>query len=108
MSKESVTKVVAIIAANVFAIAFASTPLAAKNIDRPLPTVLSGAMQGCQWFINGNQYPNRNTLDVKLGERAEIVLINNTPMGHSMHLHDGADTQFWQPEQVKLEKLSLE
>ena len=148
----------------------ASAPLAAKKIDRSLPAVLSGTMQGYQWFINGNQYPNRNTLDVKLGERVEIVLINNTPMGHPMHLHDGAfqvveingkpisgaqrdtievpphatikiafdadniglwplhchigyhadsgmmtllkydgaDTQFWQPEQVKLEKLSLD
>ena len=147
----------------------ASAPLAAKKIDRSLPAVLSGTMQGYQWFINGNQYPNRNTLDVKLGERVEIVLINNTPMGHPMHLHDGAfqvveingkpmsgaqrdtievpphatikivfdadniglwplhchigyhadsgmmtllkydgaDTQFWQPEQVKLEKLDL-
>ena len=169
MSNTSVTKVVAIIAANVFAIAFASAPLAAKKIDRSLPAVLSGTMQGYQWFINGNQYHNRKTLDVKLGERVEIVLINNTPMGHPMHLHDGAfqvveingkpisgaqrdtievpphatikiafdadniglwplhchigyhadsgmmtllkydgaDTQFWQPEQVKLEKLDL-
>ncbi len=148
----------------------ASAPLAAKKIDRSLPAVLSGTMQGYEWFINGNQYPNRKTLDVKLGERVEIVLINNTPMGHPMHLHDGAfqvveingkpisgaqrdtievpphatikiafdadniglwplhchigyhadsgmmtllkydgaDTQFWQPEQVKLEKLSLD
>ena len=148
----------------------AIAPLAAKKIDRSLPAVLTGTMQGYQWFINGNQYPNRKTLDVKLGERVEIVLINNTPMGHPMHLHDGAfqvveingkpisgaqrdtievpphatmkiafdadnvglwplhchigyhsdsgmmtllkydgaDTQFWQPEQVKLEKLSLE
>ena len=86
----------------------ASAPLAPKKIGRSLPAVLGGTMQGYQWFINGNQYPNRNTLDVKLGERVEIVLINNTPMGHPMHLHDGADMQFWQPEQVKLEKLSLE
>ena len=147
----------------------ASAPLAPKKIGRSLPAVLGGTMQGYQWFINGNQYPNRNTLDVKLGERVEIVLINNTPMGHPMHLHDGAfqvveingkpisgaqrdtievpphatikiafdadniglwplhchigyhadsgmmtllkydgaDTQFWQPEQVKLEKLDL-
>ena len=108
MSKKSVTKVVAIIAVNAFTIAFANAPLAAKNIDRSLPAVLRGTMQGYQWFIKGNQYPNRKTLDMKLGKRVEIVLINNTPMGHPMHLHDGADTQFWQPEQVKLEKLSLD
>ena len=48
MSKKSVTKVVVIIAANAFAIAFASTPLAVKNIDRTLPAVLSGTMQGYQ------------------------------------------------------------
>ena len=93
---------------NAFTIAFANAPLAAKNIDRSLPAVLSGTMQGYQWFIKGNQYPNRKTLDMKLGKRVEIVLINNTPMGHPLHLHDGADTQFWQPEQVKLEKLSLD
>ena len=147
----------------------ASAPLSAKKIDRSLPAVLTGTMQGYQWFINGNKYPNRNTLDVKLGERVEIVFTNQTPMGHPIHLHDGAfqvveingkpisgaqrdtievppnstikiafdadniglwplhchigyhadsgmmtllkydgaDTQFWQPEQVPLEKLDL-
>lgn len=47
-------------------------------------------MDGYQWFINGIKYPTRDVLTVKLGARVEIVLTNNTPMGHPMHLHDGA------------------
>jgi FtsP/CotA-like multicopper oxidase with cupredoxin domain len=39
------------------------------------------------WTINGAAYPNRNSLDVRAGERVQIVLTNNTTMAHPMHLH---------------------
>ncbi|MEN9669477.1 MAG: hypothetical protein RLZZ386_1384 [Planctomycetota bacterium] len=68
----------------------ATAPLVTKKIDRTLPAVLSGTMDGYQWFINGIKYPTRDVLTVKVGERVEMVLTNNTPMGHPMHLHDGA------------------
>ena len=39
------------------------------------------------WTINGAAYPNRNSLDVRIGERVEIDLSNGTSMAHPMHLH---------------------
>ena len=68
----------------------ATAPLVTKKIDRTLPAELTGTMDGYQWFINGIKYPTRDVLTVKLGERVEMVLTNKTPMGHPMHLHDGA------------------
>ncbi len=40
-----------------------------------------------RWTINGAAYPNRNSLDVKQGERVELVIENKTGMSHPMHLH---------------------
>lgn len=70
----------------------AAHPLAKKPVDRTCPAVLDGSMRGYVWTINGAAYPNRNSIDVKRGERVEIVLVNRTSMGHPMHLH-GHDFQ---------------
>jgi FtsP/CotA-like multicopper oxidase with cupredoxin domain len=70
----------------------AARPLPEKKVDRSHPGVLGGRMQGYTWTINGAAYPNREALDVKEGERVEIVLRNITKMGHPMHLH-GHDFQ---------------
>jgi len=39
------------------------------------------------WKINGEAYLNRESLDVRKGERVGIVFTNATSMGHPMHLH---------------------
>jgi FtsP/CotA-like multicopper oxidase with cupredoxin domain len=39
------------------------------------------------WTINGAAYPNRDSLDVRAGERVQIVFTNSTSMAHPMHLH---------------------
>ncbi len=65
----------------------AREPLAQKPVDRSLPSVLGGSMAPYSWTINGAAYPNRNSLDVKEGERVEIVIKNATGMAHPMHLH---------------------
>ena len=67
-------------------------PLEAKKIDRSYPAVLGGNMADYTWTINGAAYPNRKAFDVKKGERVELVLKNDTGMGHPMHLH-GHDFQ---------------
>jgi len=67
-------------------------PLASKPADRTLPAALGGDMATYKWTINGASYPNRQSLNVKGGERVEIVFTNNTTMGHPMHLH-GHDFQ---------------
>lgn len=62
-------------------------PLAQRAVDRTLPAALGGRMAGYIWTINGEAYPNRNSLDVAAGERVEIEFTNTTGMGHPMHLH---------------------
>lgn len=65
----------------------AKDPLPEKPVDRSLPSVLGGSMSPYQWTINGLSYPNRSSLDVKKGERVELVIDNKTSMSHPMHLH---------------------
>jgi FtsP/CotA-like multicopper oxidase with cupredoxin domain len=79
----------------------AARPLADRSVDRTLPAVLGGSMHGYVWTINGGAYPNRDSLDVKRGERVEIVLTNKTSMGHPMHLH-GHDFQVVEIDGQKL------
>lgn len=67
-------------------------PLVERNVDRKLPTALGGNMADYVWTINGQAYPNRESLDVKEGERVEMTFTNTTMMGHPMHLH-GHDFQ---------------
>jgi len=65
----------------------AKQPLPHKPVQRSLPSVLGGNMMTYTWTINGTPYPNRNSLDVKEGERVELVISNTTGMSHPMHLH---------------------
>lgn len=65
----------------------AKKPLQDKPVQRSLPSVLGGNMMTYTWTINGAAYPNRNSLDVKEGERVEFVISNTTAMSHPMHLH---------------------
>lgn len=65
----------------------AEEPLPDKPVQRSLPSVLGGNMMSYAWTINGARYPNRNSLNVKEGERVELVNTNETGMSHPMHLH---------------------
>ena len=65
----------------------AKAPLIDKPVQRSLPSVLGGNMMTYTWTINGTPYPNRNSLNVKEGERVELVISNTTGMSHPMHLH---------------------
>ena len=65
----------------------AKNPLPQKPVQRSLPSVLGGSMITYTWTINGATYPNRNSLNVKEGERVELVISNTTGMSHPMHLH---------------------
>ncbi|HEY8903813.1 MAG TPA: multicopper oxidase family protein [Chthoniobacterales bacterium] len=62
-------------------------PLSRRAADRTLEAALGGKMMGYIWTINGEAYPNRNSLDVTAGERVEVEFTNATGMGHPMHLH---------------------
>jgi len=65
----------------------AKEPLPDKPVQRTLPSVLGGNMMTYIWTINGAPYPNRNSLNVKQGERVELVISNTTGMSHPMHRH---------------------
>jgi FtsP/CotA-like multicopper oxidase with cupredoxin domain len=65
----------------------AKNPLPQRPVQRSLPSVLGGSMMKYTWTINGAPYPNRNSLNVKEGERVELVISNTTGMSHPMHLH---------------------
>ncbi|MGB9474516.1 MAG: multicopper oxidase family protein [Candidatus Udaeobacter sp.] len=65
----------------------AKEPLPDKPVQRKLPSLLGGNMMTYSWTINGAPYPNRNSLNVKQGERVELVISNSTRMSHPMHLH---------------------
>jgi FtsP/CotA-like multicopper oxidase with cupredoxin domain len=70
----------------------ASHALAEKPVDRALQSILGGDMASYNWTINGHAYPNRDSLEVREGERVEILFRNDTNMAHPMHLH-GHDFQ---------------
>jgi FtsP/CotA-like multicopper oxidase with cupredoxin domain len=79
----------------------AKDPFSEKPVDRSLPCVLGGSMANYSWTINGAAYPNNNSLNVKEGERVEIVMRNDTGMSHPMHLH-GHDVQVVEIDGKKL------
>jgi FtsP/CotA-like multicopper oxidase with cupredoxin domain len=79
----------------------AKNPLLERPADRSLPCVLGGNMANYSWTINGAAYPNNNSLNVKEGERVEIVMRNDTGMSHPMHLH-GHDFQVIEIDGKKL------
>lgn len=65
----------------------AETPLQKRTVDRTLSCDLTGSMEPYVWGINGKTFENRAPLEVKQGERVEIVIRNRTMMSHPMHLH---------------------
>ena len=79
----------------------AKNPLLEKPVDRSLACVLGGSMANYEWTINGLAYPNDKSLDVKEGERVEILIRNDTAMSHPMHLH-GHDVQVIEIDGQKL------
>jgi FtsP/CotA-like multicopper oxidase with cupredoxin domain len=79
----------------------AKNPLLEKPVDRSLVCVLGGSMANYEWTINGLAYPNDKSLDVKEGERVEILIRNDTAMSHPMHLH-GHDVQVIEIDGKKL------
>jgi FtsP/CotA-like multicopper oxidase with cupredoxin domain len=65
----------------------AAHSLPAKPVDRRLEVALNGDMAKYVWAINGQTWPNITPLEVKKGERVELVFTNQTGMSHPMHLH---------------------
>jgi CopA family copper-resistance protein len=48
---------------------------------------LTGNMERYIWGFNGKKFSDAEPIELKLGERVRIVLINDTMMDHPIHLH---------------------
>lgn len=54
---------------------------------REIELHLSGSMERYIWGFNGQKFSSAEPIQLKLGERVRIVLINDTMMEHPIHLH---------------------
>jgi FtsP/CotA-like multicopper oxidase with cupredoxin domain len=55
--------------------------------DQFFPQMLSGGMHSPYWGINGQYYPEAETLSVRMGDRVRMGYWNHSVMPHPMHLH---------------------
>jgi FtsP/CotA-like multicopper oxidase with cupredoxin domain len=66
----------------------AGKPLKPRKADRVHTLNLTGRMAGYVWSINNVVWSKDvPPLPIAKGERVELVIINQTPMPHPMHLH---------------------
>ena len=66
----------------------AMRPLVPRKPDRVHTLALTGSMMGYRWSLNNVAWtPDVPPLPLAEGERVELVLVNQTPMPHPMHLH---------------------
>jgi FtsP/CotA-like multicopper oxidase with cupredoxin domain len=59
----------------------------ARSPSREIELHLSGNMERFIWGFNGNKFSDAEPIELKLGERVRIILINDTMMEHPIHLH---------------------
>ena len=65
----------------------AARPLPVRPVGRRLRVSLGGDMTRYVWMLNGQAWPKITPLQVEKGERVEVAFVNETGMGHPMHLH---------------------
>jgi FtsP/CotA-like multicopper oxidase with cupredoxin domain len=63
-----------------------------RGVDSRPPTReielhLTGNMERFIWGFNGQKFSSAEPIELKLGERIRIVLINDSMMEHPIHLH---------------------
>ncbi len=67
----------------------AQFPLAPRPANQ-IAVLLGGSMDPYKWSINGRGWDDREPLRVRRGQRVQFDIVNQTPMGHPMHLHGHA------------------
>lgn len=65
----------------------ALSPLPDRPVENGQMVMLSGAMQPYVWTINGQPWERRRPIEVKSGQRVEMMFHNMSMMAHPMHLH---------------------
>jgi len=58
-----------------------------RSPTREIELHLTGNMERFIWGFNGKKFSDAEPIELKLGERVRIVLINDTMMEHPIHLH---------------------
>jgi CopA family copper-resistance protein len=58
-----------------------------RSPTREIELHLSGSMERYIWGFNGQKFSSAEPIQLKLGERVRLVLINDTMMDHPIHLH---------------------
>lgn len=65
----------------------AVNPLPKRPVNRSVVVDLTGKMAGYVWSLNDMEWPKGPRIQIKEGERVEMVFTNETMMSHPMHLH---------------------
>ncbi|WP_395021323.1 multicopper oxidase family protein [Dongia sp.] len=65
----------------------ARQPLVDRPADRKQSMTLNGDMAAYRWTLNGQAWGQHTPIAVRMGERVEVTLINQSMMAHPMHLH---------------------
>jgi CopA family copper-resistance protein len=55
--------------------------------SREIELHLTGNMERYIWGFNGKKFSDAKPIELKLGERVRVILINDTMMDHPIHLH---------------------
>jgi CopA family copper-resistance protein len=58
-----------------------------REPSREVELHLTGHMEKFAWSFNGQKFADAEPLRLNYGERMRIVLVNDTMMGHPIHLH---------------------
>jgi len=62
-------------------------PIDARGPGREIELHLTGNMERYAWSIDGLEFGQSTPVHFKYGERARVILHNDTMMSHPMHLH---------------------
>ncbi|MEO9101653.1 MAG: copper resistance system multicopper oxidase [Burkholderiaceae bacterium] len=62
-------------------------PIDAREPGREIELHLTGNMERYMWSFDGQKFSDSKPLHLRHGERARIVLVNDTMMPHPIHLH---------------------
>ena len=58
-----------------------------RDPGREIELHLTGHMERFVWSLDGVKYSDAEPIRLTYGERMRVVLVNDTMMGHPMHLH---------------------
>ncbi|GAA4247761.1 multicopper oxidase domain-containing protein [Azospirillum formosense] len=65
----------------------ALAPLAPRPTDAAFTIRLTGGMAPYVWTIDDRPFGEHRPLTVRKGQRVTVTMVNESPMGHPMHLH---------------------